>query len=71
MLREISTESCNGAPIAECCLAVVVYKGGDMRPGKGFFEGAVTLGCLRLNASDEEKEALWVRELDQVKRSYA
>jgi hypothetical protein len=71
MLGEISTESCNGAPDRGMLSVVVVRKGGDMRPGKGFFECAVTLGRLRPNASDDEKEALWIRELDLVRRSYA
>ncbi len=71
MLGEISTESCNGAPDRGMLSVVVVHKDGDMRPGKGFFECAVTLGRLRSNASDEEKEALWIRELDLVSRSYA
>jgi hypothetical protein len=71
MLGEISTESCNGAPDRGMLSVVVVHKRGDMRPGKGFFECAVTLGRLRPNASDDEKETLWIRELDLVRRGYS
>jgi hypothetical protein len=49
---------------------IVVHKQGDQRPGKGFFEFAEQLGRLVHSASDDEKDALWVRELGLVQRSY-
>ena len=42
---------------------LVVHKTGDLRPGRGFFSCAVSLG---LDASDEDR--LWV---DQLKTVYA
>jgi len=70
MLGEISAESCNGSPDRGMLSVIVVHKQGDQRPGKGFFEYAEKLGRLVRAASDDEKDALWVRELGLVQRSY-
>jgi hypothetical protein len=71
MLGEISTESCNASPDRGMLSVIVVHKGGDLRPGKGFFDCAETLGRLSHAASEAEKEILWVRELRLVQQSYA
>ena len=71
MLGEISTDSCNKSPDHGMLSVIVVHKTGDQRPGKGFFECAVTLGRLPPAASQAEKDELWAREMDTVLRSYA
>ena len=63
MLGEISTSEYYAA--RGMLTVVVVHKGGDSRPGKGFFELADSLG---LNTTDQE--ALWVRELEKVHRAW-
>jgi hypothetical protein len=70
MLGEIPTDSCSASPDHGMLSAIVVHKHGDSRPGKGFFDCAEDLGRLSRSASDDEKEALWVRELRLVQRSY-
>ncbi len=70
MLGEISNDSCSASPDRGMLSVIVVHKCGDLRPGKGFFECAENLGRLSRAASDDEKEALWVRELRLVQRSY-
>ena len=46
--------------------AVVVHKGGDLRPGAGFYELAEELEKLSASSSDEKKEEFWWTELKKV-----
>jgi hypothetical protein len=45
---------------------LVVHKGGDLRPGRGFFELASELGK---DVRDEDR--LWVEELEAVRKAHA
>jgi hypothetical protein len=61
MLGEISTEEDKAG--RGMLSVLVVHKGGDMRPGKGFFRLARQLG-----RSGPDREALWQAELKVVLR---
>ncbi len=50
--------------------AVVVHKGGDLRPGAGFYELAESLEKLPMNSSAEKKEEFWWGELKKVYNHY-
>lgn len=63
MLGEISSEEDTAG--RGMLSVIVVHKEGDMKPGKGFFELASSLGH---NVNDTD--AFWVRELDKVFASW-
>lgn len=50
--------------------AVVVHKTGDMQPGLGFYDLAMRLGKLPINASNNKKYEFWVEELKKVYDHY-
>lgn len=64
LLRQISTDEMGHG---RGMLAVlVVHKTGDLRPGKGFYECASSLG---LDTSDEDR--VWVEQLQKVYASWS
>ncbi len=63
LLGQISTEETgHGRGMLS---VLVVHKTGDLRPGRGFYNCAITLG---LDTSDEDR--LWVDQLNKVYASW-
>lgn len=64
LLAEVSTEEDQEG--RGMLSVLVVRKGGDMRPGKGFYDLAISLGRY----VDDEEE-FWVKEFDRVVTAWA
>jgi hypothetical protein len=59
LLRQIATDEYHAG--RGMLTVLVVHKSGDQRPGRGFYECAVSLG---LDTSDEDR--LWVEQFNSV-----